>query len=272
MAPIFINGVNQNNIYVNGKKVEKVYLNGQKVFSLSPNPNEILTLVKPFSSFTGNVVRVFNGISEQDFGFVGSDLDSTVESFIALGNGSRKITGWYLANGFMVDFEQAKAPDLELLPDNSYCADFGEEDSSSSNRIPFTGNLLNIVCAIDKPSFVLIREEGSTSRFIGVGQDGSTSFTTAYSGYPTLWNGNTQITNNRDALQNAVSNGFAALNFRNIVFYSSVKYGIGGYGDFAPGTTWTLKGKIKEISTLTFTNDDDANSFISASKIRNNVI
>lgn len=270
--PIYLNGQLQKNIRVNSKIVDKVYLNGQQIYSRSPDPNQILTFVKPIASFTGNVVRIYNGISEQDFGFVDNDLDPAIESFISLGNGSRKITGWYMPNGFMVGFNQTKAPGLLQLPDNSYCADFGDGDHSDNTGITLTGNLINIVCQMDKSSMIFIRQNGSTSRYIGVSQNGNGGGTTSYSGSPTLWNGNIQIPNTRDSLHDTTNgNEFVALNYRGLILYNSITYGIGGYGNGAPGTTWALKGKIKEISTLTFSNNDEANSFISASKTRNNL-
>lgn len=272
MAPIYLNGSIQKNIKVNGKNVVKVYLNGQMVLSTSPDPNQILTLVKPFSSFTGNVIRLYNGVSELDFGFVGNNIDPAVDGFISSGNGTKKLTGWYMPNGFMVGFDQLKAPDLLKLQDGSYCADFGDGDYSNGTGITLTGNLLNIVCLMDKSSMIFIRQNGATSRYIGVSQDGNTGGTTAYSGSPTLWNGNTQISNTRDSLHEVTNgNDFVAVNYRGIALYGSITYGIGGYGNGGPGSPWALKGKIKEISTTTFANNDEANSFISASKTRNNV-
>lgn len=233
--------------------------------------NNMYSLVRGVAGFSGNIISLSNGVNTQGFGLVNNALNPTVDSFLASGNGGNEVLGWTCQNTLEVwTFATGNAPKLIKGGDDTYHLDFGD-GVGTDNGVHLAGNLFNFIGDQDKSSYILMRQFNSTTRYWGVGQTGNTGGTSAYNGTPSLYKNNTAIANSRHEVHLTLNNGFACLNYFNIVLYNTITYGIGRYGNGGAGSTWAIKGRIKEISTGTVASLQERGAFITNAMERNNV-
>lgn len=269
----------------NSKDLNEVVYNGSVIWKSEIVVNYVsaISLRRIVADYSGNVITVWNGVSNMTFNFIVDDLDWTaISAHLTAGDGTNRVVEIFnqISTVSSLTFDIADAPSIIQLGDGSLAFDSSNGSKSNNGFTIGVGNTVggtdwNMVMYMTGASQITVSHFGNTARYLGVIRDGNAGGTVAYSGSPTTLINNVDVPATQDSLHdNLRGTTMKVVSWKDMLFYNDVPYAIGGYGGAVAGSLWALKCVWKEftIADIPVTEVAEKTQFRQESMDRHNIV